>query len=344
MNAKLTPRTPFGTYRGSVAIGHFIIRIIGCVGLVLALTVLPGCLPFAPSAAGERASEGKASPTRTVTDSSGRQLVLPAKPQRIVSQTVATDEILLALVAPERLVALSQLADDARYSYCADRAQTVAGRCGGSAEAILQLRPDLIFVASYSRAELVELLSAGGAPVYRLTKFGGLADIQANIRAIGEAVGETAAADALVAAMDRRFAALGERARQRTRPLRVMSFGGSHFTAGTETTFDDLVRAVGGINVAAEHGVVGFRQISSEQLLAWRPDVIVISAESGAGSGKEDAVRQQWLADPAVAAAIGRDPRRLVVVESRALTTVSQHLADAAEHLEARLFPSAERP
>ncbi len=335
-----TPRMLFGTYRGSVAVGHFIIRIIGCAGLALVLAGVPGCLPFAPSASGERASEGKASPTRTVTDSSGRQLVLPAKPQRIVSQTVATDEILLALVAPERLVALSQLADDARYSYCADRAQTVAGRCGGSAEAILQLRPDLIFVASYSRAELVELLSAGGAPVYRLTKFGGLADIKANICAIGEAVGETAAAEALVAAMDRRFAALGERARQRGRPLRMMSFGGSHFTAGTETTFDDLVRAVGGVNVAAEHGVVGFRQISSEQLLAWRPDVIVISAESG----KEDAVRQQWLADPAVAAAIGWNPRRLVVVESRALTTVSQHLADAAEHLEARLFPSAERP
>lgn len=291
-----------------------------------------------PSAAGEQAANGNGSVTRRVTDGSGRQLILPAKPQRIVSQTVATDEILLALVPPERLLALSQLADDARYSYCADRARLVAGRCGGSAEAILRLQPDLIFVASYSRAELVELLSAGGAPVYRLTKFGGLADIAANIRAIGEAIGETAAAEALVAEMNRRFAALGERARQRGRPLRMMSYGGSHFTAGTETTFDDLVRAVGGINVAAEHGVVGFRQISAEQLLAWRPDVLVVSAESG----KEAAARQRWLADPAVAAAIGRDPRRLIVVESRALTTVSHHLADAAEHLETQLFSSSE--
>jgi len=329
---------PFGKLESkSVAIGYFITRVICCFGLAFFLVTLPGCFPFAPSASGGRAPGRSESPTRTVTDSSGRQLVLPAKPQRIVSQTLATDEILLALVAPERLVALSHLADDARYSYCTDRAKLVAGRCGASAEAILQLRPDLIFVASYSRAELVELLSASGAPVYRLTNFGGLADIKANIRAIGEAVGETAAAEALVAEMNRRFAALNKRAQQRKQPLRVMSFGGSHFTAGAGTTFDDLVHVIGCINVAAEQGVVGFRQISSEQLLAWRPEIIVVGAEQG----EEAAVRQRWLADPVVAAAIGRDPKRLVVMESRALTTVSQYLADAAEHLEAQLFGSS---
>ncbi|MGQ9898605.1 MAG: ABC transporter substrate-binding protein [Acidobacteriota bacterium] len=323
-----------------MVIRHLIARIACCLSLVLFVALVAGCLPVTPSTSRVQTSGGSAALTRTVTDTSGRQLVLPAKPQRIVSQTLATDEILLALVAPERLVALSHLADDERYSYCADRAKLVVGRCGGSAEAILQLHPDLIFVASYSRAELVELLSAGGAPVYRLTKFGGLADIKANIRAIGEAIGEAAAAEALVARMDRRFAAISERARQRGRSPRVVSFGESHLTAGTETTFDDLVRAVGGINIAAEQGVVGFRQISSEQLLAWQPDLIVVGAEAG----KEAAVRQRWLADPAVAAAINRDPKRLVVVESRAMTTVSQHLADAAEHLEAQLFPSIDHP
>lgn len=308
----------------------------GIWALLGAALLLSGCAlsPAASPAASRSAA------ARAVIDGAGREVVVPARPQRIVSQTVATDEILLALISPERLVALSHLADDPRYSYCADQAKLVSERCGSNAELIAQLQPDLIFVASYSRAELVELLSASGAPVYRFTKFGGLDDIKANIRALGEAVGEPAAAADLLADLERRFAALAERARQRQSRPRLVSFGASHFTAGAETTFDDLVRAVGGVNVAAEQGVVGFRQISPERLAQWKPDYVIVSAETG----QEEAVRRRLLDDPSVAVAIGRDPRRIIVVESRALTTVSQHLADAAEHLEARLWPSAGKP
>ncbi len=277
---------------------------------------------------------------RVVTDGSGKAVTVPVKAQRIVSQTVATDEILLAMVPPERLVALSQLADDPRYSYCGDKAKLVAGRCGASPEAILQLQPDLIFVASYTRAELVQLLQAAGAPVYQFTQFSSLNDVKANIRALGEAVGEPAAADRLLADLERRLAALEARARQRRQRPRLLSFGASHFTAGAETTFDDLVHTIGCINVAAEQGVVGFRHINPEQLLRWQPDYIVTSAEQE----NEDAVRRRLLDDPAVAAAVGHDPRRIIVIESRALTTVSQHLADAAEHLEAQLFPALAQP
>ncbi|OYT70138.1 MAG: hypothetical protein CFK52_11875 [Chloracidobacterium sp. CP2_5A] len=306
-------------------------------GLLLGAAALAGGCAASSSASRPTATLSAA---RTVIDGSGRPIAVPAHPRRIVSQTVATDEILLAMISPERLAAVSSLADDPRYSYCADRAKLVAGRCGANAESILQLQPDLIFVASYSRAELVELLSASGAPVYRFTKFGGLNDIKSNIRALGEAVAEPAAAADLVADLERRFAALAERARHRRQRPRLMSFGASRFTAGKETTFDDLIRAIGGVNIAAEQGIVGFRQISPEQLAQWKPDYVITSAESG----QEDAVRQRLLDDPSVAVAIGRDPQRIVVVESRALTTVSQHLADAAEHLEARLFRSTGKP
>ena len=40
------------------------------------------------------------------------------------------------------------------------------------------------------------------------------------------------------------------------------------------------VQAVGAINLAAEQGLTGFRQISSEQLIRWNPDVIITSARS----------------------------------------------------------------
>lgn len=324
-----------GGLGGGRSYGAARVRRMWWVALACGLSALCGGCRSSPPAAQTATPPG----VRFVTDGAGKTVAVPLRPQRIVSQTVATDEILLAMLPPERLAALSNLSDDPRYSYCADKAGLVPGRCGG-AEAILQLQPDLIFVASYSRAELVELLSASGAPVYRFTRFGGFDDVKANIRALGEAVGEPAAAAGLIADLERRLAALEERARRRRQRPRLVSFGASHFTAGAETTFDDLARVVGGVNVAAEQGVVGFRQISPEQLVRWKPDYVVTSAEWG----KEDEVRRRLLDDPATAAAVGHDPRRIIVVESRALTTVSQHLADAAEHLEKRLFQPSEQP
>ena len=53
---------------------------------------------------------------RTVTDGAGRSLRLAARPVRIVAQTLASDEMLFPMVAPERLVGFSSLSRDPKYS------------------------------------------------------------------------------------------------------------------------------------------------------------------------------------------------------------------------------------
>ena len=143
---------------------------------------------------------------RVIRDASGASLVIPHKPQRIISQTLGTDEILLAICAPQRLVALSILVDDTDYSNVTAQAHLVKARANADAEQILALDPDVIFVASYSKAELIELLQAARAPVFRFTHFDRLEDIKANIRTIGYAVGEDANADALVQHMEHHLA------------------------------------------------------------------------------------------------------------------------------------------
>ena len=143
---------------------------------------------------------------RVIRDASGASLVIPHKPQRIVSQTLGTDEILLAICAPQRLVALSILVDDADYSNVTAQAHLVKARANADAEQILALYPDVIFVASYSKAELIELLQAAHAPVFRFAHFDRLEDIKANIRTIGYAVGEDDNADALVQHMEHHLA------------------------------------------------------------------------------------------------------------------------------------------
>ncbi|MBC7796336.1 MAG: ABC transporter substrate-binding protein, partial [Pyrinomonadaceae bacterium] len=199
---------------------------------------------------------------RELRDGDNQVFVVQTKPNRIVSQTLGTDEILLTICEPERVVALSNLAEDANYSNIVEKAREIPNRVTQGAEQILQLSPDLIFVANYSRAEVVELLKASKAPVFRFTNFTSIEDIKNNIRTVGFATGCDAGAETLLQKFNDDLAAIKLKIPANQKPPRVMSFGGG-YTAGSKTTFNDIVRSAGAVNVSAEKGIDGFGKISA---------------------------------------------------------------------------------
>jgi iron complex transport system substrate-binding protein len=268
---------------------------------------------------------------RTVTDGAGRSLRLATRPVRIVSQTLASDEMLFPMVSPERLVGLSSLSRDATYSNVVGEATRHPAPSIESAEDILRLKPDLVFVTTYSRAETIQALESTGAPVYRLANLDDLAGIIATIRGVGVAVGEEAAATRIVADMERRLAAVAARRAGRPRP-RVLSYSGG-FTAGRGTSFDDIVRRAGGVNEAAARGIDKFPRLSAEQVLAWNPDVLV----SGFLPGEEEAVRRRLSTGPGVGQTTAAQRHHIVLIESRRFLAVSQYVVDAVEQLAAGL-------
>jgi iron complex transport system substrate-binding protein len=231
-------------------------------------------------------------------------------------------------------VALSVRADDPQYSNVTAQAHQVAGRTSAGAEQILHFQPDLVFVASYSKAELVALLTAAHAPVFRFGHFDHLEDIKRNIRTIGYLIGEDDRAEALVQQMEGAIARVQARIPPGTPPLRVMLYGPGGDTGGAHTTFDDMVQAVGATNVAAAHGIKGFRKISREQLIQWNPDVIMTSANRDG----LDATRQQLLRDPAVAVTSAGKHRRIIVLPNHLFLTVTHHITDGIERLARELY------
>src|SRR5688572_3082495 len=75
--------------------------------------------------------------------------------QRIASRTVFADEVLWAL-GPEvqaRVVGLSPMADDGRYSTVAGQWPDATARLGRNPEELLALAPDLVILASFSEVE-----------------------------------------------------------------------------------------------------------------------------------------------------------------------------------------------
>src|SRR5512141_903950 len=153
-----------------------------------------------------------------------------APPQRVVSQTVGTDELLLALADPSQIAALSNLAKDPAFSPVAKAAAGYPCLRTSDAESILKFRPDLVLIASYTRAETKALLQRTGVKLLVLDRFETLQDLYANARAIGAALGHPGRAEAAILGWRHRVAALEKRL-QGVRPVRVLPASVFPFTA-----------------------------------------------------------------------------------------------------------------
>lgn len=270
------------------------------------------------------------------------EVVIPRKPRRIVSQTLGTDEVLLEICPLDRLVGIHTVSLDPAFSNCLDLSQPLRERAVNGAEGVISLEPDLVFVAGYSRAEVVAQLRAGcGAPIVRFTDFDSLEDIRRNINQIGWLIGEETAAAELVSRMDSRISAVVSGIPREGTAPRVVSFGPAAYTAGFGTLFNDLLETVGAVNLAAENGVNQFGQIGVEQVAFWDPDWIICGVDPGA----EEATWKWFRDNPLLQATRAGREDRLLLVPNRLYTAVTHHIADLVELLAAELYsPSPSKP
>ena len=203
-----------------------------------------------------------------------------APPRRVVSQAVGTDDLLLALAEPGQIAALSSLAQDERYAPAFLEAKRYPTLRNSSAEDILRYRPDLVLVTSYSPPESVVLLRRSGVKVFIVERFERLDDVYASLRSLGQVLGRTSQAEALIRTCQERVNALAKRL-QGVKPIRVMAAGIYPYASGADTSFQDICDHTGAINVAAEGGLKGIVPMPGEKALTWKADVLIGSQERG---------------------------------------------------------------
>lgn len=260
--------------------------------------------------------------------------LLAARPQRVVSQSVGTDELLLALADPGQIAALSHIGRDARFSATAAEAQRFPALKDSDAESVLRFRPDLVLAASFTRPETLALLRRAGVRLVVLDRFDTLEDVYASLRILGRELGQEARAEALIAQCRARVQALADRLKG-VRPVRVLTAGAYPFTAGSGTTFQDLCDHAGALNVAAEAGLKGHAPTPSEKLLTWNAEVLVISGDRPDASDTRARLAEipHYRVLPAFKAG------RLVVIPGALMSSVSHHRIEAYERLARALHP-----
>lgn len=259
--------------------------------------------------------------------------------RRVISQTVLGDEILWAL-GPEaraRVVGVSVMADDLRYSRAAGLWPPELPRLAATTEGLLARAPDLAVIASYTAPETRALLAANGVRLLELGRSPGFADYRRDLRELAAAVGLAPAAEPIVADLDRRLAALAAR-RPAVAPG-VVSWGDGYAATG-DTSFADIARAVGLDNLPERAGLSGHVPVAMEQLLAWDPAYIVIACPAARIDDPACPAAEAAFvaAGPGLPATRAARERGVIAVPARDLSSTGEGMIVTAELLQARIL------
>ena len=265
---------------------------------------------------------------------------LDAPPQRILALSLGHDEMLLALLPRHRFAGVGPFAADPTYSNVADQ---VAGmtQVQRGVENVLAAKPDLVVVSKYTKADMAALIKEAGVPVVRSSLENSAAGNIPNILLLGYLLGVEERALELVADIERRLALVSDRVpppgdASRPAVLAIARFAESTYAAGAGSTEGGIIEAAGGINAAARDGIASHQTVSLESIAAMKPDVILITQPADSGGTQ---LRDDLLADRALAAVPAVVERRVLIVAPRYYTTLSHWNVRGIEETARLLYP-----
>jgi iron complex transport system substrate-binding protein len=266
---------------------------------------------------------------RLVHDQLGRAVNVPEQPARIVTLAASLTEIVFALEQGQRLVGVEQFSD---YPEAARVLPKVGSYISPNVERIMALRPDLVLaIKDGNPYHSVARLEGLGLPVYAVDPRN-LQGVIATVVEIGALLGVEDRARQLAADLSRRQ----ERLRVLTaglshRPRVFFQIGTTPIVAvGSHTFLDELITTAGAVNLTA--GKIPYPRFSQEQVVALRPEVIVITSMTRGEAF--DKVKEGWRRWPSLPAV--RD-NRIFLVDSDLVDRPAPRIFDGLEQL-FRLF------
>jgi iron complex transport system substrate-binding protein len=268
-----------------------------------------------------RVRTGKSRYPREAVDSDEVTVRIARPAHRIVSQYWSIDEFVYSVLPAQDVVAVSQSAYLEEISNVYQSVQQYKPAIATDPERVVALDPDLMLVSNNGRADYTSLARSSGVPVYRMeTNFETLDQIEQNIRLIGYLTGQ----DESAAKEASRFHTAIEKAVSLRLPgsakPRILGLGG-RYSYGSKTLFHDVVTRLGGVNVGAENGIVGYDSVNFEQIIRWDPEWII----AGAKTGSTKQVLATLMSDPAISLTQAARNGHIVVIDNRVLLPMSPY-------------------
>jgi iron complex transport system substrate-binding protein len=278
-----------------------------------------------------------------VTDDTGTAVTLAARPVHIISLTLATDEILLNMVEPARLIGVSLFADDPGISNVADRAAAIPNKLDVSVETILSLRPDLVIVADWSDAGPVRQLRDAGVPLYQMKSAVTVAAIEEKITRLALLTSEENRGRQMIAVMRERLAAVDRRvaALPAVKRLRAIDYATWGAAMGKGSSWDEMLRRAGLVDGVGELSADEWGQVplSREKILQLDPDLLILPGWVYGDPKKASAFFAQVTGDPSLRGLRAVRNGHVYQMPEKLKSTTSQYFADAVEWLARTAYP-----
>jgi ABC-type Fe3+-hydroxamate transport system substrate-binding protein len=265
---------------------------------------------------------------RTVTDETGRVVVVPDHPHRIICLVPSITDAVFAIGAADDVVAVS---DYVKYPPEAIKKPSVGSILNPSMETILALHPDLVLgMPHLNQPAVLDQLQRFGIPLYVVDPHG-IAGILRSVVSLGQATGREPQATALVSQLQRRIDAV--RVRVRNLPVVNVYMPVSYdpvLTIGKGSFITDIIEAAGGHSITSD-----IRQewphISMEAVIARAPQALLMMR---GGTITLDTLKERpgWNVLPAVKA------QRVYYVDKR-VNFPSPIAIDALEDLANQFHP-----
>lgn len=255
---------------------------------------------------------------------------LPAQaaPSRVASINLCTDQLLLAIAAPEQIAGLSPYSRDTVRSWEADQARRFP-LLSGTAEDLLVLKPDLVLSGRYTKRATRAMLKAQGINLVEFDVVRSLAEARSQIGQVGKLLGQEARAAEIVAALDTAVARARAAVTRSGASVLVVQRRG--WVSGADSLMTSLLDAVGLSNAAAKLGIKSGRVLSLEAIIAARPDFLLLTQ---ANPVPEDQGRALLL-HPAIQDLY--PPQRRLVLPEKLTICGGPALVDALDRLTAEV-------
>lgn len=309
-------------------------------GLLVALLLLPSILAavvagcgLAPAPPGDSAAPAGAGFPLTLTDDLGKEVTLPAAPQRLVSLSPSNTEILFALGLGEKVVGVD---DYSNYPPEAAAVPKIGGFSKPNVEKVVALKPDLVLATGMHQQAVDRLEEMGIAVAVVNAKT--VDEVLESIKWVGRATGAEDRAARVVAEMEeriRRVQALVRDIPEEKKPLVYYEvYSDPLMSAGPKTLIGQLIELAGGRNLART-AETDYPRFSAEAVIKGDPEIILFPQFHGTASQTVEQIKARpgWEAIRAV------KNNRVYGIDADLISRPGPRVAEALERLARLIHP-----
>lgn len=254
-------------------------RILAALTAAVLALSLAACQPTDGGSSAPAASSAASTATRQTKDPAGNPITVPQTINRIVSLAPSVTQVLCEIGVADKIIGV-----DNHSPACTDRLAADLPQfdlMSIDAEALLALKPDIVFVSGVSYVgadDPLKSLRDAGVCVADIPSSSSLADIQRDNRFIADCVGKSAEGKALNDEMQAtidRVAAIGRTITDKKRVFFTISDTSYLYSFGKGTFLHEMLELIGAVNVLGEQE--GWLSVTTESAVAANPDVILTS-------------------------------------------------------------------